>query len=239
MTKVFRVRRALLALVFVALATVLPRAADSPAVTSLARLQAGNARFAADQGQAPAVGAARRQELTAGQHPFAILLSCADSRVPPEYVFNTGLGDLFVVRAAGQVTDKSVLASVEYAAEHLDVPLLVVLGHESCGAVKATAESNGKSMGPNLDYLVKQIKPAVDQTKSVEEKARLKAAILANVEEVINDAMKASPILRERVAEGKLGVVGAYYELASGKVVFSQPVAKADVAALEREHEKR
>jgi carbonic anhydrase len=206
------------------------RTSESPVAASLAALKAGNARFVADAPKPPSVDVARRKALATGQHPFAILLSCADSRVPPEYVFNVGLGDLFVVRVAGEVVDRSVLASTEYAAEHLEVPLLVVLGHESCGAVKAAAESTGKSLGPNLDYLVKAIQPAV--VRSASERDHVKGAILANVEQVTNDIVAKSAILRERVEEGKLGVVGAYYELESGKVTFSQPVTAEAVAAL-------
>ena len=104
------------------------------ASASLDRLREGNARFVAEASAGLPVTTARRTELAKGQSPFAIVLSCADSRVPPEIVFNQGLGDLFVVRVAGQVADRSVLASVEYAAEHLHSPLLVVMGHEFCGA---------------------------------------------------------------------------------------------------------
>ena len=225
-------RRTLTILAIAVAAVTSARSAESPAAEALAALKAGNARFVADAPKLPGADAAHRKALTAGQHPYAILLSCADSRVPPEYVFNVGLGDLFVVRVAGEVVDRSVLASAEYAAEHLDVPLLVVLGHESCGAVKAAAESTGKSLGPNLDYLVKAIQPAV--ARSASERDHVKGAILANVEQVTNDIVAKSAILRERVEEGKLGVVGAYYELESGKVAFSQPVTAEAVAALHR-----
>ena len=208
-----------------------PVQAADPAPTPLARLQAGNARFVADAPQPAPLGAPRRQELAKGQHPFAIVLSCADSRVPPEHVFNVGLGDLFVVRTAGEVTDRAVLASVEYAAEHLGASLLVVMGHEACGAVKAAAESHGASLGPNLDYLVQAIAPAVKRTKG--EQDQIRAAIFANVEQVINDVLAKSAILRERAEKGELQMVGAYYELASGKVSFSQPVAATALTVAE------
>jgi carbonic anhydrase len=141
--------------------------------------------------------------------------------VPPEYIFNAGLGELFVVRAAGEVVDKSVLATLEYGAEHLHIPLLVVMGHESCGAVKAVVD-NADVTGPNLEYMVKAIRAGV--TRSGSERANIKAAILANVEQSINDALGASEILRHAVDAGKLQVVGAYYELGSGRVSFSQPI---------------
>jgi carbonic anhydrase len=205
-------------------------AAESPAPSDgLARLQAGNARFVKNQSESVALGDERRTTLAKGQAPFAIVLSCADSRVPPEYVFNVGLGELFVIRAAGEVVDRSVLASVEYAAEHLNVPLLVVMGHESCGAVKAAGEPHAGSLGPNLDFMVNAIRPAVERTPK--ERDWLKSAILANVEQSINDAMAKSTILTHLVDAGKLQVVGAYYQLASGRVMFSQPLTSQTAAA--------
>jgi carbonic anhydrase len=197
-----------------------PASGSGTAAAALARLKAGNQRFQANPSEALPIDGARRTATAAGQSPFAIVFSCADSRVPPEVVFNTGLGDLFVVRAAGQVPDRAVLASLEYGAEHLHVPLLVVMGHESCGAVKAAMESkSGSSLGANLDYLIKAIRPAVMASPNV------KAAVLANVEENINDLLEQSPILRELAASGTLTMVGAYYELASGRAHFSEPVA--------------
>lgn len=200
-------------------------AADRPSASDvLARLKAGNDRFAADASTHASIGHDRRAVLSKGQTPFATVLSCADSRVPPEIVFNTGLGDLFVVRSAGEVIDHSVLASVEYAAEHLNSRVLVVMGHEFCGAV--TAAMNTKtSLGPNLDFLVNAIKPAVARTAGAPGPARLKAAILANVEQSVNDALTRSEILRHMVAAGTLTIFGAYYELESGHVSFTQPVA--------------
>jgi carbonic anhydrase len=189
----------------------------------LGRLKVGNERFVKNASAPVSLSAFTRQELTKGQSPFATVLSCADSRVPPEYIFNAGLGELFVVRAAGEVVDKSVLATLEYGAEHLHIPLLVVMGHESCGAVKAVVD-NADVTGPNLEYMVKAIRAGV--TRSGIERANVKAAILANVEQSINDALGASEILRRAVDTGKLQVVGAYYELGSGRVSFSQPIGE-------------
>jgi len=209
---------ALLCLSGVALAADPPSASDI-----LARLKAGNARFVADASVQPTIDHGRRADLAKGQTPFAMVLSCADSRVPPEIVFNTGLGDLFVVRAAGAVVDRSVLASVEYAAEHLHSTVLVVMGHEFCGAVTAAIETK-TSLGPNLDFLMKAIKPAVARTAATPERQRLKAAILENVEVSVNDALAQSEILRHLVASGGLTIFGAYYELESGRVTFSKPI---------------
>ena len=194
---------------------------------ALQRLKDGNARFVADALAGVSVGRARRDVLVAGQEPFAIVLSCADSRVPPEFVFNVGLGELFVVRTAGEVADRAVLASVEYAAEHLHAPLLLVMGHESCGAVKAASAGDAHDLGPNLEYLVKHIQPAVKRTQSEPEAERLRAAVLANVEQVINDVLGESRLLSSMVDAGKLQVVGGYYELASGRVSFTKPIGRA------------
>jgi len=205
-------------------------AAPSPA-ESLTKLKAGNARFVSNPDEALPVDAPRRAALAKGQTPFATVLSCADSRVPPEIVFHTGLGDLFVVRAAGNVTDKAILASVEYAAEHLNVPLVVVMGHESCGAVKAAAETPAtKSLGPNLDYLLKAIRPSVANAAAKPESERMRAAILGNVEQTLNELVTGSAILKRLGQEGRIGFVGAYYELSSGRVFFSEPVSIASPA---------
>ncbi len=191
----------------------------------IARLKAGNARFVANPAEALAIDAGRRAALAAGQSPFATVVSCADSRVPPEVIFHAGLGELFVVRSAGHVADHAVLASIEYAAEHLRVPLIVVMGHEMCGAVRAAVDTPaGASLGPNLDYLVKAIRPAVGRTAGQPADTRLRAAILENVEETINDLMTRSAALRHEAEAGRVTLVGAYYELASGRVHFSEPV---------------
>jgi carbonic anhydrase len=145
--------------------------------------------------------------------------------VPPEIIFRAGLGELFVVRAAGHVADHAVLASVEYAAGHLHVPLVLVMGHEMCGAVKAAVETPaGQSLGPNLDYLVKAIRPAVARTAAQPAETRLRAAILENVEETINDLMTKSALLRRLSDAGEVRLVGAYYELSTGRVHFSEMV---------------
>jgi carbonic anhydrase len=195
------------------------------AADGIARLKAGNARFVANPAEHLAIDADGRAALASGQSPFATVVSCADSRVPPEVIFHAGLGELFVVRAAGHVADHSVLASIEYAAEHLDVPVIVVMGHEMCGAVKAAIETPaGTSLGTNLDYLVKAIRPAVARTTGQPAETRLRAAILENVEETINDLVTKSTVLRHLAESGRVTLVGAYYELATGRAHFSEPV---------------
>lgn len=205
-------------------------AAAPTAAESLTKLKAGNAKFVANPQEPLPIDAARRTALTKGQTPFAAILSCSDSRVPPEVIFHAGLGDLLVIRAAGNITDKAILASAEYAAERLNVPLIVVMGHESCAEVKTAVDTPiGASLGPNLDYLLKAIRPSVVATSSKPEAERMKAAILENVEETLNDMIAASSILRELGAKGHVAFVGAYYELGTGKVYFSEPVTPAPV----------
>jgi carbonic anhydrase len=201
-----------------------PGEPDAP--RALARLKAGNGRFVADPAAALPIGERRREALLAGQDPFAVVLSCADARVPPEVIFNTGLGDLFVVRAAGEVLDRAVVASLEYGAERLHTPLLVVMGHEFCDTVRAAIDAapGARSSGPNLDFLIKAIQPAVARTAGTLFEEPLKAAVLANVEQIVTDLQAQSDIVRRLVETGELQIVGAYYELSSGQVTFSQPV---------------
>jgi carbonic anhydrase len=202
-----------------------PAVAITPA-QALERLKQGNERFASDVTADLHIDAARRTELVAGQAPYALVLSCADSRVPPEIVFNTGLGELFVVRSAGEVLDRSILASLEYGAEHLKSPLLVVMGHEFCGAVKAAKERKpGSSLGPNLDFMLKQIQPAVARADKAIFDEPLRAAVLANVELIVSELQVQSPILHTLVERGRLQIVGAFYELSTGRVSFSKVVA--------------
>ena len=232
-----RATRRFVAITIVTLAsgavTVAENRAKSPTATeAVARLKAGNARFVENAAEALPIDGARRTALAKGQSPFATVLTCADSRVPPEIIFHTGLGDLFVVRAAGHVTDRSLLASVEYGAEHLHTPVVVVMGHESCGAVKAAIETApGTSLGPNLDYLIKAIRPAVERAEEASESMALRDAILSNVEETINDLLEQSAIIKHLAESGQVVLVGAYYELSTGRAHFSEPVRVPRTAA--------
>ena len=181
----------------------------------------GNKRFVSGKVLAKDITDARRKELVAkGQHPFAVMVSCSDSRVPPEVVFDEGVGDLFVVRDAGNVIDPVVLGSIEYGAEHLNVPLIVVLGHESCGAVKATVDG-GEAPG-SIGSIVEDIKPSLEKAKatgatgaSLNEKTadeNIKASVLA---------IEKSSVIKKLVEEGKVKVVGAKYHIETGEVVFN------------------
>lgn len=162
--------------------------------------------------------AKRRAELTKSQHPFAIILSCSDSRVPPEIVFDQGLGDLFIVRVAGNVINDEGLGSIEYGVDILGARLIVVLGHQSCGAVDAamkTIASKGKAPG-HIQSLVSAIKPVVDSTP----KSDLDATIKANVKHVVDALRSSTPILKARVDSGDVQVIGGYYILDTGAVTF-------------------
>ena len=162
------------------------------------RLREGNKRFV-DGKLAAKDFAAQRVELAQGQKPYVIVLTCSDSRVPPEFIFDESLGQVFVIRVAGNVVDSVALGSIEYAAEHLHANLLLVLGHESCGAVKATIA--GGEVPPNIGSLVRRIKPAVDRTKTkhLKESDVLSACIEENVSEQIEKTIQQSGVLREMV----------------------------------------
>ena len=186
---------------------------------ALARLMDGNARFVKGQHR-PADYKRERAELTKGQHPYAIVLSCSDSRVPPEIVFDESLGKLFVVRVAGNVVDPISLGSIEYAAEHLHSKLLVVLGHESCGAVKATVD--GGHFSPSIEAIVEKIKPAVDiaQRKHPDAKDILPFAVEENVTLQTQSVLDQSHIIKELVERKELRIADGVYHLASGKVTL-------------------
>ena len=183
--------------------------------SALAELKAGNAHHVAHHYKHPHESAGRRSELTSGQHPHAQILSCADSRVPPEIVFDQGLGDLFVVRVAGNVASDVELASLEYGADHLHIPLLVVLGHQHCGAVTAAVEG-GQTEG-HLNKLIELLNPAVQKSRSLPGDP-VENAVKTNVEMVVAQLRTSTPVLAKLEAEGKLKIVGAIYSLDTGKV---------------------
>jgi len=200
--------------------------APSTPATALQRLKAGNERFAADKASPRNVGAQRRADLAKGQHPFAIVLTCADSRVAPELIFDTGLGDLFVLRVAGNIADPAVVGSIEYAVEHLHVPLIVVVGHESCGAVVAALD--GKPLPGDLGWLIKQVKVG-DQLPDGKE-AKLAAAVRANVANAAVDLKLRSKIIAEEVEHKKVAIVSGVYALGTGKVEWLTAEAKKKTA---------
>ncbi len=208
-------RNAGLALLALCAAVAAERAVPADPEKALAALIEGNRRYQALHPAHPHQNGARRAELTAGQRPIAAVLSCSDSRVPPEIVFDQGLGDLFVVRVAGNIADDFVLGSLEYAIEHLDVPLVVVLGHQRCGAVQAAVE--GGTPHDHVASLLAALKPRVDAVRP-EGGDVVAHAVVANVRAVTAQLAASEPVLHHAVAGHKLRVVGAVYDLQSGKV---------------------
>jgi Carbonic anhydrase len=192
-----------------------------PANDALKRLQDGNAKFVAASltGLNGQQLLARRAELTKDQKPFAVIVSCSDSRVPPELVFDAGLGDVFVVRTAGEVVDPVAIGSIEYAVAHLGTNLIVVLGHEKCGAV-AAAVSQAKESG-NIPDVLKAIEPAVEETKG-KPGDPVDNAVRANAVDIARRLETTGPIIPSRVKAGTLKIVAARYDLDSGKVELFQ-----------------
>ncbi|MGI5350407.1 carbonic anhydrase [Streptomyces sp. CA-250714] len=197
--------------------TAAPRTRPATAGEALRELAAGNRRWRTYHQQHPDETPAVRQILTVSQHPFALVLGCIDSRVPPELVFDQGLGDLMTVRSAGQVLDEAVLGSLVYGVLELGIPLLVVLGHQSCGAVKAAvrADESGEELPAHIQYVADQISPAIDHGK--EGDARVAATIDANVR-LVRSRLAVEPDLAAAVNSGSLAVVGARYELTTQRV---------------------
>ena len=181
----------------------------------LDRLKEGNERFVADKLDGKLQCSSRRSSLTGGQAPYAIILSCADSRVVPELSFDTGLGELFVIRVAGNVANTSTIGSIEYAVAHIGCPLLVVMGHQNCGAV--TAAIDGGNNGYNINHLLSHITPAMVESG---DGADVNAVVKKNAELTVAELSARSQIIRDAVKAGKLEVVPAYYALETGEVQF-------------------
>jgi len=193
---------------------------DKPAITAqqaLQKLSEGNARFVQERAAHPNQSSERRAEVLSGQNPFAVILGCSDSRIPPEIIFDQGIGDLFIVRTAGQVVDDVALGSIEYAVEHLGVPLVMVLGHDKCGAITATI-AGGEASG-HIGSLVAALNPAVEKAKGMGSKDQLlNNSIDENVRMITHQLRSSKPLLSKLVEEGKLQIVGARYYLDSGRV---------------------
>ena len=210
----FRLMVTLTVLILAATVSAQPAATDP-----LTRLMAGNARFVAGKSVHANQDRARLTEVAKGQKPFAMILSCADSRVPPEILFDQGLGDLFVVRVAGNIADSHALGSLEYGAQVLGARFLMVLGHEYCGAVDAAVK--GGKVGGNIDSIIDVIAPAASRARA--DPARtdlLNKAIAENVREVLSAINKRSPALTAMAAKGELKIVGARYDLDGGDVTL-------------------
>ncbi|MCX5806791.1 MAG: carbonic anhydrase [Proteobacteria bacterium] len=184
---------------------------------AMQKLIKGNERFTASKPIHPNQTSERRNEVSKGQKPFAVIVGCSDSRIPPEIIFDQGLGDLFVIRVAGNIIDDVALGSIEYAVGHLGTELVIVLGHGKCGAVSATVQG-GEAHG-HIACIVNAIAPAVEKVRN-QSGDLIDNAIKANVELVVNQIISSKPILSEQVKESKLKVAGAYYNIESGVVDF-------------------
>jgi len=208
-------------------ATAAIAGAETSADEALHLLMEGNANFV--NGTVPHLDSyakvKRRQAVAAGQAPFAIIVACSDSRVPPELLFDKGLGEIFVVRVAGNIVGEHELGSIEYGAEHLHAKLVMVLGHERCGAVTATYDAvkagtaGVETEENNIDSLVKAIEPAVTEAIAHNPAATVEDCILSNINGVAKQLETKSPLLKEMIHLGEVKVVKAKYDLDSGKVV--------------------
>lgn len=195
-----------------------PQTADE----ALARLEAGNLRFVRGEARFPTVQKEVLAELTRGQQPYATILGCSDSRVPPELVFDAGFGELFVIRVAGNVLGPSIMGTLQYASLHLRTPLFVVLGHEGCGAVNAAIASrfDGSQQAGRIEILLEQIIPALDGLDPQAPPAELlSAGVEANVRRVVRELLE-TPEAKARMADSGMRLVGAVYELETGSVRF-------------------
>ena len=191
---------------------------------ALARLRDGNRRFVAGTcSNNEKMNSARRTELVGGQDPFAVILSCSDSRVPVELIFDQGLGDLFVIRVAGNIVAPSQVGSVEFAAAQLGTRLVVVLGHSNCGAIAATLKelSQGhETRSPNLQSIVDSIRPAIEPLLEEGSEVDMDDAVAANVRQSVRQLRRGSTILKELIQSEELTVVGAEYSIETGEVSF-------------------
>lgn len=192
---------------------------------ALARLKNGNTAFLAGTARRVTEDGKRRLEIAKNQRPFAVLVGCSDSRVPPEVLFGTGLGELFIVRNAGNTVDTVALGSVEYGTLVLKAPLVVVLGHERCGAVKAAVEvvEHNTTFPGSIGEMIEPIIPAVLQARAGfkgSEDALLDAAVRQNVRRIVRRLRTGEPSFINPLRDGTLKIVGAHYDLDDGKVVF-------------------
>ncbi|KPK35624.1 MAG: carbonic anhydrase [Betaproteobacteria bacterium SG8_40] len=207
-----------------------------PAAEALKRLQEGNRRFVASlRDERTLTSPVRRNELVAEQQPFAIILGCSDSRVPAEIVFDQGVGDLFVIRVAGNVVAPSQVGSVEFAAERYQTQLVVVLGHSMCGAIQATLEELGRPsdrQSPNLRSIVDRVRPAIEPLLETElaksPDALLKQAVRANIRASASQLRHGSRVLEQFIQQRRVSVVGAEYSVETGEVVFFDGVSEPD-----------
>src|SRR6187401_2735033 len=189
----------------------------------LDKLKSGNEKFASGHPKHPNETLNRIRELKKGQDPFVVLVSCSDSRIPPELIFDQGLGDVFSIRTAGNVIGEYELGSIEYAVEHLHCKLIVVLGHENCGAIQAYATSGEEKHDDHIQTLVDYI-AAEEEEKIVPDSLRSNIDILvkANIAHGVNFLRSSTPVLKPLVDKNEIKIIGAYYDLDSGNVVFDK-----------------
>lgn len=196
--------------------------AAAAAKVALENLLAGNQRFVKSE-RAPRDFKLRREKLLQGQKPMAIILGCSDSRVSPEMLFDKNLGEIFVIRTAGQVLEPTSIASIEYAVDHLGVPLFIILGHEKCGAVTAAVAQEGPAPG-NIGVLLSKIHPAIAKARALKTPTAemVEKVTDLHLEELAQQVFRESDIIREAVAAGRLRLVIAKYRLASGEIEIFQ-----------------
>ena len=188
---------------------------------ALLELMAGNVRFSSGQSTHSNISAERRKQVTrGGQHPFVTVIACSDSRVPVEMLFDQGVGDIFVIKVAGNVCNTDEIGSIEYGVDHLNTPIMVVLGHTHCGA--CTAVATGADVHGSIPDLIAPIRPALEKVQAARPKlygkALVSALVEANVWQAIEDLLQRSSSTRERTKDGRVNVVGAVYNIETGTV---------------------
>jgi carbonic anhydrase len=189
----------------------------------LDKLIAGNEKFVSGHSVHPNETPTRIRELRKGQYPFVVLVSCSDSRIPPELIFDRGLGDIFSIRTAGNIIGDYELGSIEYAIEHLHCRLIVVLGHESCGAIQAYATSGNEKHNDHIQSLINYI-ASEEEEKIIPDSLRSNMDILvkANITHGVNLLKLSTPVLKSLVDKNEIKIIGAYYDLDSGEVFFDK-----------------
>ena len=193
------------------------------ALSPLDKLKTGNEKFVSGHPVHPDETLDRIRELKKGQDPFVVVISCSDSRLPPELIFDQGLGDVYSIRTAGNVIGDYELGSIEYAVEHLHCKLIVVLGHENCGAIQAYATSGNEKHDDHIQTLVDYI-AAEEEEKIIPDSSRSDIDILvkANITHGVNFLRSSTPVLKPLVDKNEIKIIGAYYDLDSGKVLFDK-----------------
>lgn len=217
------IKRGLLYLLFISALSACNHT-ENTNLSPLQKLEEGNRRFASGKPVHPDETLERLRELKKGQHPFAVVISCSDSRVPAELVFDQGLGDIFSIRTAGNVIGDYELGSIEYAVEHLDCKLIVVMGHKDCGAIKAFINSKGQyNHADHIKNIINYIESENEEKKLTStDKLSVDKAIDANIAHGINFLKSAEPILKERFVQNKITITGALYDIETGIVTFKK-----------------